>query len=155
MRKFLSLITILFSFTIGYSQDYIEEASVTAYIVVVDSSENYNELISTMNLVHDSLQVKVDMLEKIYNDSTNSMILHPQHVDKIYAGTYYPRRSFDTFLSIENVNYYTNNSNCKSMMIVYSITQIKKQAKENLKKVKTIIPKAFILQTKLYIGCMH
>ena len=77
------------------------------------------------------------------------------HEDEIYAGDYFPRRYPSEDLSLEYLIIYDNNAINKTIALVAGIYEEENEAQILLNKLKKHHPKSFVVNTDLYIGCMH
>jgi len=129
-----------------------------AYIVVVDTSQNYDKLRRNMYKISKLLRVKIDTLERGYDKKNNFIGLVKSIDGEIYYDNYFPRRHNSTaFLSLEYLNFYTNseNENDKTIALISYITDKMKDAEKQLKIIQQHLPNAYLLNTKLYMGCMN
>lgn len=133
--------------TLGNFADY--------YVAVLDTNANYNPMHSKMFSASKTLNIPIDTLGRYYNKKKNEIILPENDADEIYAGEYFPRRSPEENLSLEYLNIYKPDAKAKTIALVAGIYEDKDSAAVALKKLKTIEPKAFVLKSKVYIGCMH
>ncbi|WP_293313349.1 hypothetical protein [Pedobacter sp. UBA5917] len=125
------------------------------YVAVLDTNASYNPIHSKMFSASKTLNIPIDTLGRYYNKKKNEIILSENDPDEIYAGEYFPRRSPEENLSLEYLNMYKPDAKAKTIALVAGIYADKDSAAVALKKLKNIEPKAFVLKSKIYIGCMH
>ncbi len=125
------------------------------YVVIADTGENYLSLQQTMLALSKTTGIKIDTLDRSYRSDKNLIALPDNYDDDIYAGDYYPRRSPGTFLSIEYLNLYKEDSPEKMMALISGIYENKSSADSALEVVNNTKMYAFIQKTKMYIGCIH
>ena len=125
------------------------------YVVIADTGKNYLSLQQTMLALSKTAGIKIDTLDRSYRSDKNLIALPDNYEDDIYAGDYYPRRSPGTFLSIEYLNLYNEDSPEKMMALVGGIYENKNSADSALEEVNNAKMNAFIQKTKMYIGCIH
>eukprot|EP01012_Entosiphon_sulcatum_P036216 TRINITY_DN46111_c0_g1_i1.p1 TRINITY_DN46111_c0_g1~~TRINITY_DN46111_c0_g1_i1.p1 ORF type:complete len:192 (-),score=23.66 TRINITY_DN46111_c0_g1_i1:521-1096(-) len=133
--------------TLGNFADY--------YVAVLDTNTNYNPIHAKMFIASNALKIPIDTLGRYYNKKKDKIILPENDEDEIYAGEYFPRRNAEENLSLEYLNMYKPDAKAKTIALVAGIYADKDSATAALKKMKTIEPKAFLLKSKIYIGCMH
>ncbi|QNN40869.1 hypothetical protein [Pedobacter roseus] len=133
--------------TLGNFADY--------YVAVLDTNMNYNPIHSKMFSTSEALNIPIDTLGRYYNKKKDEIILPENDEDEIYAGEYFPRRNAEENLSLEYLNMYKPDAKAKTIALVAGIYADKDSATIALKKLKTIEPKAFVLKSKIYVGCMH
>ena len=155
MKLRIFLILILF-YHCAWSQETAED-QLEVFIVIADSSKNYDHLKNKMVELSNSFGIEIDSLGRFYNREKDLICLPEDHNDELYAGQYIPRRYPTDFLSIEYLDYYRKglNDEHNTFALVVSIKQDKKSAEEVLNRIKTRCKSAFILSTTMYVGCMH
>lgn len=125
------------------------------YVAVLDTNANYNPIHSKMFSASKALKIPIDTLGRYYNKKKDKIILPENDEDEIYAGEYFPRRNAEENLSLEYLNMYKSDAKARTIALVAGIYADKDSATAALKKLKAIEPKAFVLKSKIYIGCMH
>lgn len=83
------------------------------------------------------------------------LILSESDEDEIYAGSYFPRRFPSENLSIEYLEFYDDKADSLTFALVSGIYETKSKADSALKAMKKFEPNAFLLKSRIYIGCMH
>lgn len=141
-----SSITSVNNFDDDLIQDY--------FIIIADTSESYYILRNTMFDISKKSGLLIDSLGRIF-DSNRGIIVPHDSEDEIYAGEYFPRRFEGSELSIEYCNAYDNKSHKTQMALVAGQYTELNAAQKQLRKIKQLCPKAFIIPAKLYNGCMH
>jgi hypothetical protein len=157
MKKLIFIITILLAPTILLSQNDKDEMYMNAFIVIADSSQVYSELKLKMFNLKDKLNVEIDTMGRGYNKTKDLICLPENDEDEIYAGDYFPRRFPSETLSLEYLDYYDKKNGEKTIGLIVGIFQQKEKlnAERLLKKLSEFFPNAYILNTDIYMGCMH
>ena len=157
MKKLIFIITILLAPTILLSQNDKDEMYMNAFIVIADSSQVYSELKLKMFNLKDKLNVEIDTMGRGYNKTKDLICLPENDEDEIYAGDYFPRRFPSETLSLEYLDYYDKKNGEKTIGLIVGILQQKEKlnAERLLKKLSEFFPNAYILNTDIYMGCMH
>ncbi len=126
------------------------------YVVVADTSQNYFTLRHKLFALNKSLGLKIDTMNRTYNKKKNLIALpDPSPDDDMYAGEYYPGRFASESLSLEYLKEYKDDTKEKTIALVTGIYETKAKADFALRKLKTKERKAFIVKSKIFIGCMH
>ena len=143
--------------TILLSQNDKDEMYINAFIVIADSSQVYSELKLKMFNLKDKLNVEIDTMGRGYNKTKDLICLPENDEDEIYAGDYFPRRFPSETLSLEYLDYYDKKNGEKTIGLIVGIFQQKEKlnAERLLKKLSEFFPNAYILNTDIYMGCMH
>jgi len=128
-----------------------------SYVVILETSNDYFALRKKMFNLSKELNIEIDTMDRGFDRKEKIISLPENYEDIIYAGFYYPRRFNSETLSLEYLNYYKDDSKFLEgpMALVTMITSDKKEAEERLKSIKMYEKKAFILQARIYIACMH
>ena len=157
MKKLIFIITILLAPTILLSQNDKDEMYMNAFIVIADSSQVYSELKLKMFNLKDKLNVEIDTMGRGYNKTKDLICLPENDEDEIYAGDYFPRRFPSETLSLEYLDYYDKKNGEKTIGLIVGIFQQKEKlnAERLLKNLSEFFPNAYILNTDIYMGCMH
>ncbi|SHJ98255.1 hypothetical protein [Pseudozobellia thermophila] len=157
----MNKIYILWLFLLGTlnlnAQENPEGEYMNAYVVVSDTSQNYFELRQKMFDLHEKLKIKIDTMGRGFNKEKNRICLPEDDEDEIYAGQYFIRRYPSETLSLEYLSYYTEGPKAgeNTMALVTAITDDKEEADQKLLEVKKHSDKAFIVNSRIYMGCMH
>ena len=157
MKKIITILSILlFGLNIN-AQENSDEQYMNAYIVVSDTSENYYELRQRMLDLSEELKIEIDTMERGFNKTKNLICLPENDEDEIYAGDYFPRRYPSETLSLEYLIYYTNGKKPTegTIALITIITDNKDKAEKKLAELKKYSKGAFIINSKIYMGCMH
>ena len=157
MKIVLALLTIFVSLITIKAQEISDEQYMNAYIVVSDTSKDYSVLREKMFQLSKYLEFEIDTMGRGFSTSKNLICLPDNDEDEIYAGDYFPRRYPSETLSLEYLNYYSNVQKPKSgtIALVVMITDEKEKAELKIKQINKYSGSAFIINTKLYMGCMH
>ncbi|WP_047246143.1 hypothetical protein [Maribacter thermophilus] len=157
----MNKIYILWLFLLGTlnssAQAISEGENMNAYVVVSDTSQNYFELRQKMFDLHKKLKIKIDTMGRGFNQEKNRICLPENDEDEIYAGQYFIRRYPSETLSLEYLAYYTEGQKTRenTMALVTAITDNKEEADQKLARLKKYADKAFIVNSRIYMGCMH
>ena len=157
MKKIITIFLILlFGLNIN-AQEISDEQYMNAYIVVSDTSQNYFELRQKMFDLNEKLKTEIDSMGRGFDKKKNLICLPENDEDEIYAGDYFPRRYPSETLSLEYLIYYTNGKKPTegTIALVTIITDNKEKAEKKLAEVKKYSNRAFIVNSKIYMGCMH
>lgn len=157
MKKIITIFSILlFGLNIN-AQEISDEQYMNAYIVISDTSQDYSELRQKMFDLNEKLKTEIDTMGRGFNREKNLICLPENNEDEIYAGGYFPRRYPSETLSLEYLVYYTNGKKPTegTIALVAIITDDKEKADKKLVEVKKYSDKAFILNSQIYMGCMH
>ncbi len=157
MNKSISIFILFIFFQNINAQEINDELYMNAYIVVSDTSKNYNKLRKKMLKLSEKLNSEIDTMGRGFNRTKNLICLPENDEDDIYAGDYFPRRFPSETLSLEYLIYYINGSKPTegTIALVAMVTDDKKKAENKLSKVKNYSKGAFIVNTEIYMGCMH
>lgn len=138
-------------------QDSVKEDGefATYFIVIADTSKDYYFLDKELFALNKKLNLKIDTMERLYNKKKNLIALPENNADEIYAGTYYPRRHPSEHLSLEYLNYYNETSPEKTIALVAGIFGNKEEGDKVVSSIKSLMPNAYVLKAKVFIGCMH
>lgn len=139
-------------------QDSVKEEDgefATYFIVVADTGKDYYFLDREMFALNKKLNLKIDTMERLYNKKKNLISLPVNHEDEIYAGEYYPRRHQSPDLSLEYLSYYNGTSPEKTIALVAGIFGNKEDGDKATASIKSLMPNAYVLKAKVFIGCMH
>lgn len=133
---------------------YLEETA-TYYIVIGDTRGSYGELRDKMFSMHGSFKIPIDTMGRSYDESKNLIALPENDEDDLFAVDYYPRRFPSATLSLEYLGLYQRKATEKTMALVTGIYENKSSADSAVSIFKQIEPKAFVVKTNMYIGCIH
>jgi len=147
---------LLFALNIN-AQKISEEQYMNAYIVVADTSQNYFQIRKKMVDLNEKLKTEIDTMGRGLNKKKNLICLPENDEDQIYAGDYFPRRYPSETLSLEYLAYYINEKKTTdgTIALVTTITDNKEKAQKKLAEVIKYSNRAFIVNSKIYMGCMH
>ena len=139
-------------------QDSVKEEDgefATYFIVVADTGKDYYFLDKELFMLHKKMKLTIDTMERIYNKKKNLIALPENNADEIYAGAYYPRRHPSEHLSLEYLNYYNETAPEKTIALVAGIFGNKEDGDKAATSIKPLMPNAYVLKAKVFIGCMH
>jgi hypothetical protein len=125
------------------------------YIVVADTGTDYFILQQKMVALHQTLKLSIDTMERFYNVKKNLIALPEDHEDKIYAGSYFPRRFPSENLSLEYLHFYEEKFNEKTIALVTGIYETAGSADSALKVLRLQARQAFKIRSLVYVGCAH
>ncbi|MBQ4914249.1 hypothetical protein J8L85_07365 [Maribacter sp. MMG018] len=157
MNKIYILLLFLLGTLNSSAQAISEGEYMNAYVVVSDTSQNYFELRQKMFDLHKKLKIEIDTMGRGFNQEKNRICLPENDEDEIYAGQYFIRRYPSETLSLEYLAYYTEGQKTRenTMALVTAITDNKEEADQKLVRLKKYADKAFIVNSRIYMGCMH
>lgn len=124
------------------------------YVLVADTGKRYDELRTEMFNLHQSSSLAIDTLGRYYDKTKGLIQLPDDDDDEMYAGEYYPRRYLSEYLSLEYLDEYQPGSESKMIALVAGIYETRKSADSALSAIKPG-EKAFVLKSRIYVGCMH
>jgi hypothetical protein len=127
----------------------------TYFVVIADTSYNYFNLRSVLIQTARKLKLEIDTMDRFYNSITRKIQLPDDSEDEIYAGEYFPRRYNSESLSIEYANQYLDNLNDSLMAGIMGIYVELSDAEKRLQQIRKYNPKAFVVKSELFQGCMH
>ena len=127
----------------------------TYYVVVADTSLDYNFLDKKMFELNRQFKIPIDSMGRFYNKAKNLIALPDNDDDEIYAGDYYPRRYPSENLSLEYLGFYQSRARKKTIALVTGIYETKKSADSALRIIQQAERKGFKIKSEIYIGCMH
>ncbi|NHN25185.1 hypothetical protein FIA58_005785 [Flavobacterium jejuense] len=124
------------------------------YVVIVDTSFNYQSLHKKMLDLSKKSNTPIDTMGRYYNASEDLIVLSDDD-DDLYAGDYFPRRFPSENLSLEYLTWYKNNAEEKTIALVAGIYESEIKADSAVSKLKKTNPQTFEIKTKMFVGCMH
>lgn len=127
----------------------------TYYVIVADTSLDYNFLHDKMFSLNRALNIPIDTMGRYFNKKKNQIVLPDNDQDKMYAGQYYPRRDPSNNLSLENLRYYNTKARENTFALVAGIYETQKSADSALIVLKNKEKKTFKIKANIFIGCMH
>jgi hypothetical protein len=133
----------------------IGEETVTKFVLVADTGSDYTVLRDQMFGLNKKLGTKIDTMGRMYDLQKQRIVEPDTSSDEMYAGEYYPRRETEENLSIEQTNYYLPTASDKCMALVTGIYGSKPEADRALIPLKRLTPGIFIIEARIYMGCMH
>lgn len=124
-------------------------------VIVIDTNANYDQLHQKMFQLKDKLNMTVDSMGRYYNRKRDLIVLPEDDEDQVYAGEYFPRKDLSETLSLDYMEQYRPNSKPKTIGIIAGIYENASSADSALKAIQKVEAKAFKLNSRIYIGCMH
>jgi hypothetical protein len=137
--------------------EIIDEEMQTAFMVILDSSNDFNSMHALAEKTAQEFHLVFDTIEKQYFPEKNLWGVSLLSEDELYRGEYFPRRSDgDTHpLSLEYQQWYDDRSREKNLVLMAGIFSFSLEAEEYINKFREKFPHAYILQKEIYMGCMH
>lgn len=133
----------------------IDEEYMECFVVIGDTSQSYYTLLKQLTLTSRKSGIGIDSLGRFYNQEKGVLQLPDNDLDEIYAGEYYPRRMPGDFLSVEYANFYLDSVGDKLMATVAGIYEKKVDAEKRLAEIRRYNKRACLVESSLYMGCMH
>lgn len=123
---------------------YEEQAMLNKFIVVVDTNADVHALSSNIPKLENDFNLKKDSisLQHIKNGET-------------FYNTSLPRRYDGRFLSLEYFKFYKSHTDTSTLALVAGVFSDSTTAYSLLDSLLSSNTTAFIVKTKLYMGCMH
>lgn len=144
---------------VGVSDEYLidsEQDYADYYIIIADTGKVYKPLFDKMNRLSKSLPLKVNMMDRSYNEKKDLIALPDDYKDdEMYAGDYFPRREPSEYLSLEYLSFYNQTSDGKTIGLIAGIYENEAEADKALTKVKAKEEGSFKMKGNVFVGCMH
>lgn len=140
---------------VNANPDSMAHEIATLYLVVADTASDYDVLDKKMEAMGKQYKMEVDRMDRVYNRKKNLIALPDNHSDKLYAGTYVPRRFPSNSLSLEYLKTYQPGSGEKTIALVAGIFDREKSADSVLALMQATEKKAFKLKAEIDLGCIH
>lgn len=137
-----------------YTKDTASDYA-TYYVIVADTSRDYNFLHAKMFSLNKELNIPIDTMGRYFNKDKNRIVLPENDADKMYAGEYYPRRYPSENLSLEYLNFYRTKAGENTFALVAGIYETQKSADSAIAVLKNKEKKTFKIKANIFIGCMH
>jgi len=125
------------------------------YVVIVDTASNYDELYKRLSEINKKFDLPIDLMDRSFNEKKNLIALSEKSDDDVFAGEYLPRRFPSTSLSLEYLSFYDEEFHPKTIAIVAGIFAVKEEAEQLLNKLQKEYSNAYILNSEIYLGCIH
>lgn len=133
-----------------------EELWEECYLVVADTGTDYYALRGILEEVKNLTGQGIDTFGRYYNAEKDSLILHEDDEDQMWAGAYFPRREMTPAGSIEYLDAYRHRDTSTRMLAaVAGLFADKKGADSMLALVRGQYQRAWVMKTEVYMGCMH
>ena len=137
------------------NSDSVAHEIATLYLVVADSATDYALLNSKMTALSKEQKMQIDMMDRVYDQKKNLIALPDNHSDKLYAGTYVPRRFPSNSLSLEYLKTYQPKAGEKTIALVTGIFDREAAADSVLALIQKTEKNAFKLKADIDLGCIH
>ena len=124
-------------------------------VTIADTGRSYEAIHREMHLLADMLPADIDTMGRYYDVVRDSILLPLDNEDELYAGQYYPRRFEGNTLSIEYLDMYDTTGAPGTMALVTGLWATDQQADSALQLLRVHMPRAFLVHTRVYQGCMH
>jgi hypothetical protein len=125
------------------------------YLVVADTGRDYFELRKQMLRISETAKLQIDSLGRFYNPKKKQITLPEDDIDEMYAGEYFPRRLASESMSLEQYDAYVPKSTPETFALVAGMYENRRGADSLARVLKPANKKTFVLETMLFIGCMH
>lgn len=125
------------------------------FLVVTDTGRDYFELRKQMFRISAATKQEIDTLDRFYNPERKQITLPLDSEDEIYAGEYFPRRFSSESLSLEQYDAYVPKSTPQTFALVAGMYDNRRGADSLARILKPANKNTFVLETMLFIGCMH
>lgn len=136
-------------------EDTANYNNATYFVVIADTSADYNLLHKKMFQLNRHLNIPIDTMGRFYNKIKNLIALPDNDEDEIYAGDYFPRRFPSDNLSLEYLDFYKRQAGEKTIALVTGIYETEKNADSSLTVLQKTEKMAFKIRTDIFVGCMH
>lgn len=123
---------------------YEEQAMLDKFIVVVDTNTDVQALYSHMPKLENDFNLKKDSIS----------VQHIKSGESFY-NTSLPRRYDGRFISLEYFKFYKNHTDTSTLALVAGVFSDSTEAYSLLDSLLSFDTTAFIVKTKLNMGCMH
>ncbi|RAJ01492.1 hypothetical protein LX64_03707 [Chitinophaga skermanii] len=143
--------------TFATAEPSVDDETIEGFMVVADTSDNYQQLHTGLFSLHKSFQFTIDTMNRYYNEEKKLIILHENDEDQMYAGEPFPRRGYDPSISIEQMNFFEDREivSPRKMGLVVGIFENKSEALKVVQRIQSTQPHAHVLPVKMFMGCMH
>ena len=101
------------------------------------------------------LPLEIDTMGRFFDAEQNFLRLPDDADDDVWAGDYFPRVFFGAGISIEYLSVYNDAVSDSTLVVVCGIYEDSVEAAKALHVVQQQAPKAYLLPTEIYMGCMH
>jgi hypothetical protein len=125
------------------------------FLVIAGKGDEYGPLQDLMKNISNSTGITIDTMGRYYDAAKKRIVLPEDDEDEMYAGDYFPRRFPSEELSIEHLSFYQSGAGEYTMILVAGIFEESASADSVLRIINAFNPDAFVLESKVYIGCMH
>jgi hypothetical protein len=141
--------------TPNLSSDSMAHEIATLHLVVADTGADYDMLDKKMERLSRQYKMEIDRMDRFYNSKKKLIALPENHSDKLYAGTYVPRRFPSGTLSLEYLKTYQPGTGEKTIALVAGIFEKEQSADSVLALLQQAEKKAFKLKANIDLGCIH
>jgi hypothetical protein len=138
------------------SSDFEQPSELEDYFfLIADTSVDYLKLRAAIHEAVLKLNINFDSLGRVFNPTTDSLILPFDSDDEIYRGQYFLRSFASTHFSIEYLDAYQTSASKNTFAIVAGIFEKEKEARRYAKQFQKMFPGIYILKSRIYLGCIH
>lgn len=157
MKRPTQILALLLMPLVFFAQDTEDDPYMDAFVVIADTSQDYDELRDKMFVLAGIAQFEIDTLGRGYDKEKGIICLPDGHEDEIYAGHYFPRRFPSETLSIEYLGHYMDGKKATkgTFALVVAITDKPGAAISTLTEIRKYMDRPYILQASIFIGCAH
>ncbi len=127
----------------------------TRFVLIADTGTDYAALDRQMYRLGHNTGIKVDTLNRYYDKAKKDIVVAENDDDEMYRGEYFPRRDGDDYLSIEHTSLFDTAAKQANLCIVAGLFESRKSADSLLPFIKRNATRAFVIQARVYEGCMH
>lgn len=136
-----------------------ENYNQTMYLVIADSGSNYWQLEHAMFKLHNSTGLAIDTQGKLFNPEKGQITVAEDDEDEMWRGEYFLRRYGEDFLSLEQLASYEPNpgleNSSKTMILMAGLFSNRASADSLAAVIRPHAPGTFVMQSSIYMGCMH
>ncbi|PLW94282.1 MAG: hypothetical protein C0592_03495 [Marinilabiliales bacterium] len=132
-----------------------DEDFATYFIVVADTGVDYYVLRKMMMKIKKKHKMEIDTMGRYYDEDKGMIVLPENDEDEIYAGDYFPRRMPSETLSLEYLDLYQRKAGERTIALVCGIYENENSADSLQKTIKKTAPGSFVIETEMFIGCLH
>ncbi len=141
------------------STDIPLDENQTMYVVIADSGTDYWQLERTMFNLHCNTGLNIDTQGKSFNQEKGEITLAEDDEDEMWQGQHYPRRWGEDFLSLEQLYFYDTvtqvENRSQTMVLVAGLFDNRISADSLASVISKYAPATFVMQSSIYMGCMH
>ncbi len=157
MKHLIFVLAFLAGPALLLAQETEEFQYMDAYVVIADTSLDYFALRAEMFDLAGKCKIGIDTLGRRYDPTKDLICLPEDDEDEINAGEYFPRRYPSTVLSLEYLEFYdeSKKGDDKTIALVAAIEENWQAAEKLLEAIRDHMKSAYILKSRIHMGCMH